>query len=81
MTNRIQQIDECFQVIIPMDVSDAEINYLFQRQLHVSRTIKAMLNGELTPEELLEAVEPFIDDIDGYIEEIEINLADLGIGD
>lgn len=71
-----QSVGECFYLIIPNDPL-LEVKQIIANSQIVEQATKLMLTGEISPEDLLEMVEPVIKDMDGYIEEIEENLVEI----
>lgn len=64
----------CFYLIVPVCENDEEFNALMQDAQRAEQATKLMLQGSITIEDLLEAVECFVPSIDNYIEEVENNL-------
>ncbi|MBH8578351.1 hypothetical protein I8752_36520 [Nostocaceae cyanobacterium CENA369] len=76
-----RQIRQCFSVIIIPHNPEQEMQSAIQASMIVDRATKAMIRGEISPDDLLEMVEPYLDDVDKYIEEVEENLAEIYLGD
>lgn len=64
----------CFYLVIPNCDSDDEFYAIMEDARKVEQATKSMLEGSISIEELLEAVEPFVPSIDDYIEEVEENM-------
>ena len=69
-----RDLGNCFYLLIPVCDSDEEFNALMQNAQKVEQATKLMLDGSITIEDLLEAVEAFIPSIDNYIEEVSENM-------
>lgn len=72
-----RQLGDCFYLVIDLDRAEEEIQLALEHQYQVEQATNAMLNGSVSPEELMEMIEPFIPDMDQYQDEVEQNLADL----
>lgn len=71
-----RSVGECFYLIIPNDPL-VERQQAIRDSMLVELATKLMISGLISPEDLLEMVEPVIEDIDGYIEEVEENLREI----
>ena len=69
-------VGDCFYLTIPNE-PDAEVQKVIRDSFLVEQAVKAMISGSISPEELLEMVEPVIPDMDDYIDEVEENLAEI----
>ncbi|MEH2283345.1 MAG: hypothetical protein V7K90_18770 [Nostoc sp.] len=78
MINR--EIRKCFSLFIPCN-PEQEMTATIEASMVVDRATKMMIQGKISPEELLEMVEPYISDMDQYIEEVELNLEEIYLGD
>lgn len=76
LTDFRRSVGECFYLIIPTDPS-LEMQQAISNSMLVESAVKLMLSGHISPEDLLEIVESVIENIDGYIEEVEENLAEI----
>lgn len=68
-----REIRKCFSLIIPASPEE-EMREAIQATMVVDRATKAMVRGEISPDELLEMCEPHLNDIDSYIEQVDENL-------
>jgi hypothetical protein len=68
-----REIRKCFSLIIPA-FPEEEMREAIRNTIIVDQATKAMINGEISPDELLEMCEPHLKDVDSYIEEVEENL-------
>jgi len=75
-----REIRNCFSLIISSNPQE-EMEALIAASMIVDRATKLMVQGKISPEDLLEFVEPHISDIDQYIEEVEHNLDEIFLGD
>jgi|GEM_PF-2577740 len=75
-----REIRKCFSIFIPIAPQE-EMEALIKASMIVDHASKLMVHGYIHPEELLEMVEPYVHDMDEYIEEIEINLEAIHLGD
>ncbi|MEH2302861.1 MAG: hypothetical protein V7K88_28765 [Nostoc sp.] len=71
-----RSVGECFLLIIPNDPL-VEMQQAIRNSMLVELATKLMISGLISPEDLLEMVEPVIEDIDGYIKEVEENLIEI----
>jgi len=71
-------IGDCFHLFIPAD-PETEMRKAIRDAMCVENAVKLMLSGGVSPEELLEMVEPVVVDIDQYIEEVEESLEEIGL--
>jgi len=71
-----RNLANCFYLHIPLDNSDAEIKELIANVMKVEQFTNSMLDGSLSFEDLLEAVEQFVPSMDNYVNEVETNLND-----
>ena len=69
-------VGECFHLIIPNNPL-IEMQQAISDSMLVESAVKLMISGDISPEELLEMVEPVIEDMDDYIEEVEENLIEI----
>jgi len=69
-------ISDCFYLTIPNE-PEAEVHKMIRDSFLVEQAVKVMINGSISPEELLEMVEPVIPNMDHYIDEVEENLAEI----
>jgi hypothetical protein len=69
-----REFGSCFYLAIPICDDDTEFKELMHDAYKVERAVKSMLDGSISVEDLLEAVEPFIPCMDDYVEEIEQNM-------
>lgn len=72
-----RQLADCFYLAIPLCDDETQMRHLLDDCAQVERSVARMLKGDISPEELLEAVEGFVPSIDKYIEEVEENLEQL----
>lgn len=75
-----REIRKSFSIFIPIKPQE-EMEALVEASIIVDRASALMIQGKISPEELLEMVDPFIDDMDQYIGEIEANLNEIYLGD
>lgn len=54
---------------------------LIAASMIVDQATKLMIQGNISPEDFLEFVEPHISDMDQYIEEVEHNLDEIFLGE
>ncbi|MEH2454486.1 hypothetical protein [Nostoc sp.] len=71
-----RSVGECFHLIIPNDPL-VEMQQAIRNSMLVELATKLMISGLISPEDLLEMVEPVIEDMDSYIEEVEENLIEI----
>lgn len=71
-----QVIGDCFYIFISAD-PETDMRRAVQASLLMEDAVKQMLHGKITPDELLEMVEPIVDDVDSFVEEVEENLAEI----
>ncbi|MBN3911097.1 MAG: hypothetical protein HWQ35_32515 [Nostoc sp. NMS1] len=71
-----RSVGECFHLFIPNDPF-LEMQEAISNSMLVESAVKQMLSGEISPEELLEMVEPVIENMDDYIQEVEENLIEI----
>lgn len=76
-----RQIRKCFSVIIIPHDPQQEMQSAVEASMIVDQATKAMIQGKISPDDLLEMVEPYLDDVDEYIEEVEDNLNEIYLGD
>ena len=76
-----RQIRQSFSVIIIPRNPEQEMQSAIEASMIVDQATKAMTQGEISPDDLLEMVEPYLDDVDQYIEEVEENLREIYLGD
>ncbi|QLE41684.1 hypothetical protein FD723_15510 [Nostoc sp. C052] len=76
-----RQIRQCFSVIIIPHNPQQEMQSALQASMIVDQATKAMIRGDISPDDLLEMVEPYLDDVDEYIQEVEDNLNEICLGD
>ncbi|MBG1268247.1 hypothetical protein [Nostoc sp. WHI] len=69
-----RELGSCFYLVVPTCKDDAEFAALMADADKICNATKQMLDGSINIEELLEAVEAFIPDMDDYLEEIEENM-------
>jgi K+/H+ antiporter YhaU regulatory subunit KhtT len=69
-------IASSFYLTIPLDKDPEEIEQLISNAIEIENVVDVMLNGSMTLDELMEAVEPFVPSIDDYSDEVEGNLED-----
>lgn len=69
-----KEFGSCFYLLVPTCNDDAEFKALMADADAVCKAVKRMLNGSINIEELIESIEPFVPDIDSYLEEIEENM-------
>ena len=69
-------VGDCFYLTIPNE-PEAEVQNIIKNSFLIEKAVKAMVSGFISPEELLEMVEPVIEDMDQYIDEVEDNLAEI----
>jgi hypothetical protein len=67
-------VHNCFSLIIPICEDDDEFIELMNNAYSVEQSIKSMLNGSISPDDLIQSVEGFVPSIDEYIDEVEENL-------
>lgn len=73
-----QPISDCFQIVVSIagcEEEEIEKAWKFSRQ--VNRAVDVMLSGSISPDDFLEMIEPFVEDVDGYCDEVEANLTEL----
>ncbi|MEH2031547.1 MAG: hypothetical protein V7K67_18105 [Nostoc sp.] len=71
-----RSVGECFYLLIPTDPL-LEMQQAIRNSMLVESAVKLMLSGAISPEDLLEMVEPVIENMDDYIEEVEENLIEI----
>lgn len=71
-----RSVGECFHLIIPNDPL-VEMQQAISNSMLVESAVKLMISGAISPEDLLEMVEPVIENMDDYIEEVEENLIEI----
>ena len=76
-----RQIRQSFSVIIIPHDPEQEMQSAVEATMIVDKATKAMIQGEISPDDLLDMVEPYLDDVDQYIEEVEENLSEIYLGD
>ena len=76
-----RQIKECFSVIIIPLNPEQEVQQAVRATMIVDLATKAMIQGKISPDDLIQMVEPYLDDVDQYIEEVEENLEEIYLGD
>lgn len=76
LLNFHRSVGGCFQLFIPTDPL-GEVDQAIKNSLLVDKATKQMIAGNITPDELLEMVEPVISNMDDYIQEIEENLTEI----
>ncbi|MEH2243969.1 hypothetical protein [Nostoc sp.] len=76
-----RQIRQSFSVIIIPRDPKQEAQLAIEASIIVDQATKAMIQGKISPDDLLEMVEPYLDDIDEYIKEVEENLNEIDLGD
>ncbi|MEH2315943.1 hypothetical protein [Nostoc sp.] len=69
-------IGECFHLFIPNDPL-VEMQQAIKNSILVESAVKQMIAGTISPDDLLEMVEPVIENMDDYIKEIEENLIEI----
>jgi len=69
-------VGDCFYLTVPNE-PEAELQKIIRDSFLVEKAVKAMIYGSISPEELLETVEPVIPDMDQYLDEVEENLAEI----
>lgn len=74
---RQRAITDCFQIVVDLDKADEEIQACIRHQKRVEQAVDAMVTGQASALEMLEMLDPFINNMDSYIEEIKENLEDL----
>ncbi|RAM49475.1 MAG: hypothetical protein C6Y22_22230 [Hapalosiphonaceae cyanobacterium JJU2] len=67
-------IHDCFSLVIPVCEDDSEFIELMNNAYIVQQSVTSMLNGSISPDDLIQSVESFIPSIDEYIDEVESNL-------
>ncbi|GAA6621581.1 hypothetical protein [Scytonema sp. NUACC26] len=72
-----RELHSCTNLIIPICDTDEEFNQLMSDAHKVQQATTKMLNGEISLWELMEAIEPFVPDIDDYCDEVEKNICQL----
>lgn len=76
-----RQIRKCFAVIIIPCNPQQEMQSAIEASMIVDQATTAMIQGKISPDDLLEMVEPYLDDVDEYIEQVEDNLNEIYLGD
>ncbi|MEH2161608.1 MAG: hypothetical protein V7K38_11285 [Nostoc sp.] len=71
-----RSVGECFHLFIPNDPF-LEMQQAISNSMLVESAVKLMISGAISPEDLLEMVEPAIENMDDYIEEVEENLIEI----
>ena len=71
-----RSVGECFHLFIPNDPL-LEMQQAIKNSMLVESAVKLMFSGAISPEDLLEMVEPAIEDMDDYIQEVEENLIEI----
>ncbi|MHC5615118.1 MAG: hypothetical protein ACYTXA_30105 [Nostoc sp.] len=71
-----RSLGECFHLFIPNDPL-LEMQQAISNSMLVESAVKQMISGAISPEDLLEMVEPVIENMDNYIEEVEENLIEI----
>ena len=85
MTNQVKQfhilVESNFHLFIPLspETAQEEMQQAISKTMLVEKAARLMTKGGISPEELLEMVEPVIEtsNMDDYIEEIEEGLTEL----
>ncbi|MEH2197807.1 hypothetical protein [Nostoc sp.] len=76
LTEFRRSVGGCFHLIIPNDPL-LEMQQAIRNSMLVESAVKLMISGAISPEDLLEMVEPAIENMDDYIEEVEENLIEI----
>jgi len=66
-------IEGCFHLYIPLD-PETEVRQAIHNSMVVERAVKLMLTGQASPDEILDLIEPVVENVDDYISEVEENL-------
>jgi len=74
-----RDIGGCFHLYIPLD-PETEVRQAIHNSMVVEKAVKLMLNGQASPDEILDLIEPVVDSVDDYIQEVEENL-EIYLGD
>ena len=72
-----RQIRQCFSIVLVPSNPEQEMQNAIRASIIVDQATTAMLRGQISPDDLLEMVEPYLSDIDQYIDEVEENLAEI----
>lgn len=73
-----RRVGRCFYLAINLTLDDDEIYEEIQKSMRIEQATNLLLEGRISHDDFLDIVEEDIVDIDGYIEEINLNLQDLG---
>lgn len=65
----------CFNLIVPLGDCDAAIEEAVKNSHQIESQVNATLQGNFSFWDYLEAVEPYVLDMDDYLLEVEENLA------
>ncbi|MEH2456533.1 hypothetical protein [Nostoc sp.] len=76
LTQFRRDVGDCFYLFIPNDPL-VDMRQAIKDSMLVESAVKQMLAGTISPNDLLDMVEPVIENMDDYIEEIEKNLAEI----
>ncbi|MGB3513094.1 MAG: hypothetical protein WBA93_28545 [Microcoleaceae cyanobacterium] len=71
-----QEVGSCFYLQIPVHDQDL-MNQMFDAHLVVEKATKKFLTGEINALDFCDLVETVIDDMDGYLEEVNDNIDGL----
>ena len=75
-------IGDCFHLTIPLLNPEVEIQKAVQDAMEIEKATKAMLQGSISPDELLEWMEPYTQaPMDAYVQEVKENLTFYGLYD
>lgn len=69
-----RRMGRCFYLVISLENCDEEIKAAIEDAMQVERAVEAVLNGDASIWESLEAVEECVLDVDQYCQEVEQNL-------
>lgn len=72
--NQRRQLGSCFYLPISLQQAEDDIREAVANSIAIERATKLMLDGSMSFEDLLEAIEEYIPDMDDYVEEVEENL-------
>ena len=77
-TEAINQIKSALQIAINLDSPVEEIEYRWNLAQKISQHSKLFLEGRISGSDFLDLAETTEIDIDGYAEEVEENLEEIG---
>ena len=69
-----RQLGGAFYLAIPLNDCDEAIHQALQDAKRVEQAVNDLLDGEINLWEYTEAIEPYVSDIDQYLDEVSQNL-------